>query len=390
MILNRVIKMISLLIGCLFVVTAVLQVARAQQFVWSTWEARAVPHLGPAATAGVLIYLHGRGDIDVANGAIPGIFVEMARSAEWDILRINRLPYVDVVSEDDRQVSFLADEAARARRSGYRRIIVAGASRGGWLALSASRLVDVDGVIGLAPGTLGRSPDELRWQRDELARRLSDVKASRIAAFFFEGDSLEDLPGGRADAMRSALRNTSAAYMLVDKPPDLSGHSAAGSGLFTRRYRDCLVAFMSAADIRSGPTNCRTTGGYASGSDIVFPVRQVDSTSVDRGRFASYAGRWEGDDSSGAYVILQSVEATADRITFLFGQSLPPDWHRPPLVKECAFAADADGETISCALFADFMVLTVRKLTADEIELRASYPSTKNSPGRMILHRRAP
>jgi pimeloyl-ACP methyl ester carboxylesterase len=377
------------ILRALFVLFAILSVGntlRGQQFVWSEWETSAIAKGGPKVSEGLLIYLHGRGAPDVDKLPVLEIFVAMAKLANWDILKINRMPYVDVKSEDDHLLSFVALEVARARQDGYRRVVVAGGSRGGWLALLSATLDGVDGVIGLAPGTIGLEEASLEWQRDELVRRLSQAKASRVAMFLFEGDPREKVP--RGNATRQALQGTQAAFIVVDRPPDLEGHSAGASGRFTRRYRDCLLQFMRADDVRPGEVQCPTDRGYAVGSDIGLPAGNPSvkaSTSANEA-FAPYVGRWQGDDIFGAYMIMEVTEIQAEQVVVLVGQSPEPGNRRSkPWFRELTFKFDETGERLRCNPWPSQLVfLSLRSPTELDVEVS----SESGKPSRRITLRR--
>jgi dienelactone hydrolase len=299
--------------------------ARSISPAWSEWETSAVEKRGPERAAGLLLYFHGSGAPDMFRGPIPLIFIEMAKAATWDILRINRLSDEDVEAADDDLLSFVAIRIAQARQQGYKRIIVAGYSRGGWLALLAATL-PVDAAIGLAPGTGPHTIPELERTRDLLAQTLAGARAKRVAAFFFEGDPVEDLSERRATAVRRGLQNSQSTFMVVDRPPDLHGHLAGVTGRFARRYRDCLLQLVQDADQPAGEVQCSCTSGYAIGSDIGFPASNpVLKLPADvNPAFFPYLGRWEGDDETGTYVIMESVRAGPTHISFRAGLSPPP------------------------------------------------------------------
>jgi len=263
------------------------------QFIWTAWENAAVAKRGPDVSEGLLLYFHGFDPSGADGERIEEIFIQMARLARWDILRINRVPFVDEASQDEELLRYVDQQVVKARNEGYRRIIAAGSSRGGWLALSAASLDGVDGAIGLAPGTDDFTPELLEWQRAELARRLGRARAKRIAVAFFEGDELENTKEPRALAVRPALASTFAAFMIIDRPAGLLGHAAPVSGRFIRRYRDCLLDLMRAIDPRPGETECSQTEGYAVGSDIGFrDFAQL--TSSPGNPFSPYLARWQG------------------------------------------------------------------------------------------------
>lgn len=320
---------------------------RAQNFnfVWAEWGTTALEKRGPDVADGLLIYFHGAGIAGADKLPIPSIFVEMAKVATWDILRINRLPIADLASQDDEILQFTAEQVTRARRDGYKRIFIAGHSRGGWLALSAASLENVDGVVGLAPGTSTLETEVLERYRDLLARRLSASKVRRIAAFFFEGDPRENTRPSRADVIRNALRNTRSAFMIVDRPPDLHGHSAGSTGRFVRRYRDCLLEFLRARDEPAGEAQCLQSSGYAVGSDIGFPaVSNPTKFLPDANKvFDSYVGRWQGEDEAGGYIVMESTEVGPKHIVFRFGYSPSPGGKGPkPWTREFSFQINED------------------------------------------------
>ena len=341
-------------------------IGHAQQFVWAAWETTAVPKRGPQSANALLVYFHGRGDIAVGKEPIPDFFVDMARRADWDILRINRLPYVDRDSEDDHLLAFIAQQIDHARRDGYRQIFVGGGSRGGWLSLLSATLDNVDGAVALAPGTTGRP--RLEWQRDALAERLSVAKARRIAVFFFEGDPLEEVE--RGPATRRALRSSGTSFMVVDHPADLSGHGAAAQGRFTRRYRDCVLQFLRAAEMPRGEISCDTGSGYAVGAEIGFPAsaRLPDLAAPANPAFRPYIGRWQGDSPTGAYMIMEAVEVRADGIVFSIGRSPMPLSAERPRHGNLTFQVDEAGQRLVCVASCGAHPLQVRLMSPTELQ----------------------
>jgi hypothetical protein len=293
--------------------------------VWSEWEFSAVPKRGPAGAKALFIYLHAK-SVDALSVPIAILFTEMARIAQWDILRINWYLPADDEKLDAIILKRLSDEITSARNAGYKRIVVGGVSRGGWLALSAAALPGIDVVIGLAPGTTILKRPELERTRDLLAQRLAHAKAKRVAAFFFDGDPREAVEERRAVVIRRALQRTRSAYMIVDRPPDLYAHVAAGSGRFVRRYRDCLLQFAQGDDETAGEVHCPPASGYAIGADIGLPASDGpgELPSDASPAIAPYWGRWEGDDDLGTYVSMEAIDAREKVIVFRTGYSNTP------------------------------------------------------------------
>lgn len=328
--------------------------------------------------------------MDVAKAPIMNFFADMARAANWDILRINRLAYVDVDSEDDNQLRFIAEQVDKARREGYRRVLLGGHLRGAWLALSGAAIAGVDGVIALTPATRDFSTQALEWQRDELAQRLAMAKTRRVAVFFFRNDPNENIPGGRAEATRRALERAGSEAMVVDQPPDLEGNEAPWHGRFVRRYRECVMHFIRGESVNGRRTECPTDSGYAVGADIGFPARRA---SLDEGlakdtRFAAYSGRWQGDSDGGDYVILEPIKVSADELVVRLGLSPQPGQPRlRPWVRELSFRADEAGRELSCRFPGTTGKIVARLKSATEIDLEI--PDMPGKPQTFVLRRQA-
>jgi hypothetical protein len=225
---------------CLACLTIAGSKAGWAQFVTADWEEREVPRRGPRLASGLLIYLPPQINMETSKTPVAEFFLALARSGNWDILRINRANLVDDEAEDDNQLRFIGEQIAGARIAGYRQIVVGGHMRGAWLALSAAKFEGIDAAIGFTPATKGL--DELEWQRDELAARLSVAKAKRIAVFFFAVDVNETVP--RADATRRALERSGASFRVVDRPSGWKGNMAPWQKAFVRKYQHCVLRFL--------------------------------------------------------------------------------------------------------------------------------------------------
>lgn len=299
---------------------------RAQNFstVWSEWETATVVRNGPSEAQGLLIYFHGRGPVDVAKLPVLPLFVEMARIAKWDVLKIKRLPFADGEEEAEDILQIVFDRITAARREGYKKVILAGVSRGGWIALMGATLPGVDAVIGLAPGTTSYQKTDLERASSLLASKLAAAKARRIAIFFFEGD--HGANDAQAAVIRRGLQDSGSTFLLGDRPPDLHGHSAMGTGRFFRRYRDCLLQFVQVSVEPGGEFQCPPSGGYAAGEEIGFPQSDapLEPSVHAEPRLLPYWGRWEGDDEWGTYYIMEAVHVGARSMTFRIGYSMPP------------------------------------------------------------------
>jgi pimeloyl-ACP methyl ester carboxylesterase len=352
---------------------------------------------GPQSAAGLLLYFHGNaGREDATKDPLPLIFTEMAKAATWDVVKINRRPPVDVESEDDHVLQVVAERIALARQDGYKRIIVGGASRGGWLALLAATLPGVDVAVGLAPGTTSYEPEVIRRTLGVLAQKLAAARAKRIAAFFFEGDPLEDLDERRAAVLRQALQGKGPAFMLVDRPADLAGHAGGATGRFVRRYRDCLLRFIQNDGEPPGEVQCSTSSGYAIGSEIRFPASDSSFRTMPADgdpAFAPFWGRWEGDDEHGDYLIMEAGAASPKRIDFEMGFSDGPEKPiRRRGTADVPFEYDRACKCLYYELPARDGLIVIRVRSATELEYEYQSGELKQpaaSISHIVLHKRS-
>ncbi len=208
---------------------------------------------GPQNARGVLVYGHGkgeRGNMDDSRGAQPQSWTRHFNNAGYDVWRFDRHPNSD---ETVRAARWLRSDLAELRRRGYRHVIVAGQSRGGW---NAMMMVDQPGladvVIAIAAAAHGRGADARNNPQDqqigEITSILSGAQAApgvRFAAANFRNDPYDAEPEKRAALLRQ-YGPRFAGFLLIDRPEGLDGHSAGASLAFNDRYGACLLRFATA------------------------------------------------------------------------------------------------------------------------------------------------
>jgi alpha-beta hydrolase superfamily lysophospholipase len=226
----------------------------------SSWNHETLPDhrflwWGPERAAGVVVWAHGRAARGAdSRGNQPQSWTRGFNNAGYDVWRFDRHPNSDDTS---RAAGWLRDDLAELRRRGYRRIVMAGQSRGGWntlMALDTPGLVDV--AVAIAPAAHGEtgSPNHAR-QLDDL-RAISAAAAGvgqvRLAVANFRDDPFDAAPDGRAELF-NALGARAAAFLFLDRPEGLPGHGAGASTAFSDRYGGCLLRFATASD---PPSRC--------------------------------------------------------------------------------------------------------------------------------------
>jgi alpha-beta hydrolase superfamily lysophospholipase len=201
---------------------------------------------GPEQAAGVVVWAHGRGPGGAdSRGLQPQSWVRHLNNAGFDVWRFDRHPNAD---DALRAAGWLRADLAELRRRGYRRVVVAGQSRGGWnslMVLDTPGLVDA--AIAIAPaahGDLG-SPNHLR-QLDDLRAIVAAAQAgsARVAVANFRDDPYDAEPEARGALFRQ-LGTRAGGFLFLDRPEGLSGHGAGASTAFNERFGACLLRFVS-------------------------------------------------------------------------------------------------------------------------------------------------
>ena len=200
---------------------------------------------GPAQAAGVVVWAHGGGGYDDSRGGEPAPAMRPFNNAGFDIVRYDRAPLVD---NPVRAAGWLREELPVLRASGYRRVIVAGESRGGWTALQmldTAGLADV--VIAFSPAAhgSGASPN-LTAQVDDLRRMMGEAEPARTRVAMVQ--FAHDMSAGDMDrraALLTGLRTKEAAVLVVDRPDGFTGHFGWKSYEFGRRFGACLLHFAT-------------------------------------------------------------------------------------------------------------------------------------------------
>jgi hypothetical protein len=207
---------------------------------------------GPEAARGVLVFAHGRDGGTDLRGNQPQSWTRRFNNAGYDVWRFDRAPPTDSML---RASGWLAADLAGLRGFGYRRVIVAGQSRGGWNALMMLErpgLADV--VIAIAPAAHGLAGSEAFARQVEDLRALAGrvaAREARVIVASFRDDPYDADPEARA-AILAGLAGRVGALLHLDRPERLSGHGAGATIAFNDRFGGCLLRFATA----SAPAPC--------------------------------------------------------------------------------------------------------------------------------------
>jgi dienelactone hydrolase len=227
-------------------------------------------NLGPAEAVGAVIWSHGRSaDTEDSTAPTPP-YLAILRQGGWDTFRFNRMRAADTFANSTRS---LLDEVHRLRQRGYRQVALAGQSFGAFLSLMAADSSDeVDAVIATAPaayGSFSQAANSWRNNATRLYPLLEQVRHARIMLFYFNSDDFD--PGGRGEQSRLILRRRQLPFVIVDRPPKLTSHWAAGTADFAGLYGNCILGFIDSVRVNDG-AECRG-GSFWAGDTTTNPLR---------------------------------------------------------------------------------------------------------------------
>jgi len=207
---------------------------------------------GPQAAEGVVVFSHGYGGalVDPARRVLPGI-TALLNDAGFDVMYFDRDPAEDNVGT---ALPALARSLPMLRQAGYRRIVLAGQSRGAWQSImaAAERPELVHAVIALAPAAHGEAsgPNNLAVALDDFRRLLAGLPATgpRLGVAVFDRDPFDPDPAARAAMVAEAAALRRAPTLAVFPEPPVTGHGGGNDWRFTRGYAPCLLTLVTAPE----------------------------------------------------------------------------------------------------------------------------------------------
>jgi pimeloyl-ACP methyl ester carboxylesterase len=224
------------------------------------WIERAfcdLPVHGPERANGVVIWNHGiHGSLQSWMAPAPPAF-RLLQARGWDVIMVKRHHLAETMAGDRlyRVVQRTLQEVATARKQGYRKIVLAGQSFGGYVSLEAVDTVsDIDAVVAFAPGVRSATADG-RLDASITDRILGRAKVGRMALVFPKDDAVFGYTV-RGESAQSILSRRTVPYLLLDETSGISGHGGAVTGRFALRYGLCLADFLATPDLAAGRFTC--------------------------------------------------------------------------------------------------------------------------------------
>src|SRR5437763_5883252 len=232
------------------------------------------PAFGSTKAKGAVVWSHGR-SINTEDSESPTpAYLSALREDGWDVMRFDRLSRGDTLTDSTKR---LTEYTAQLKHNGYKQVLLAGQSFGAFLSLmAADASSEVDAVIATAPAAYGSFDDfydSWRLNATKLYPLIEGVKRARVMVFYFHGDDFD--PGGRGERSRAILSERGVGYSIVDQPAYLSGHWASSTGLFLRRYGNCIRDFAN-NDKLTGELACEPRWGTTPSAEMKLPPELAD------------------------------------------------------------------------------------------------------------------
>lgn len=222
------------------------------------WLERAfcdLPANGPARALGVVVWNHGiHGTTQSWMAPAPPVLRLLQRRG-WDVIMLKRHHAAETENVLYRTVQRTLQEAAALKRAGYRKVVLAGQSFGGYVTLEAiDSSPDIDAAVALAPGvrSLGVTG---RLDASITDRILQRASIGRLALVFPKNDAMfGNLE--RGESAEQILSRRAIPYLLLDERSGVTGHGGAVTGRFALRYGGCLADFLTDPSPRAGRFTC--------------------------------------------------------------------------------------------------------------------------------------
>jgi pimeloyl-ACP methyl ester carboxylesterase len=289
------------------------------------WLERAfcdLPTAGAEHASGVVIWNHGISGTTQAWMAPAPPVVRLLQARGWDVIMLKRHHAAETENVLYRTVQRTLQEAAALRKAGYRKVVLAGQSFGGYVSLEAiDTSPDIDAAIAFAPGVRSQAATG-RLDSSIIERILQRAKVGRLALVFPKDDALFGYQerGQRADTI---LSRRTIPYLLVDETSDVRGHGGAVTGRFALRYGACLSEFLAAASLPAGRFTCRPAADdWPLVRELLFPTSGqrpsfiTDASALSEPLRALTGPRWALLEDT--LVLVAPMAAEAGRVRLLY------------------------------------------------------------------------
>ena len=199
------------------------------------------PYSGPAKARGVLVWVPGTYGKDQDGPPAPPDFVRREAAAGMDVWCFDRDRGDDPL---DRGAETLAREVQGLRDRGYRRVIIAGHSRGGWIALTALA------HPGLAEAVVAFDPAAHSTREERKAQAMADWdtlwnaavnRGTHVVLVQLLDDPWDPDPARRLAIARARFGDN---LLSIFQPPEPKGHGGVYEPSFDEQFGARIAGFL--------------------------------------------------------------------------------------------------------------------------------------------------
>ncbi|HEY3067465.1 MAG TPA: alpha/beta hydrolase [Methylomirabilota bacterium] len=271
---------------------------------------------GPERAQGIIIWNHGiNATTEQWRAPTPPAF-RLLQARGWDvvILKRNNLGDANVDVALARTVERTLEEARLQRERGYRRVVLAGQSFGGYVTLeAASRSADIFAAVAMAPGVRPIGANG-RLDTSVTERSLRRLKVERVGVIFPKDDALFGNVT-RGESANHILAGRRVPYLLLDETSGLTGHAGGIGGRFALMYGLCLNEFLTAPTLPGTRFTCPPAEDWDAARELLMPNAAATGVVEDPGSVSgglgAFTGRWYGllEDTIVFFGLLESGNA---------------------------------------------------------------------------------
>jgi pimeloyl-ACP methyl ester carboxylesterase len=337
------------------------------RFYWLEHGFCDMPRHGPERARGLVLWNHGIAGTMVQHQAPPALAIRLLQARGWDVIKLNRHNLGEDAGSYRRAEERVLEEIRAPRAKGYRKIVLAGQSFGGRVALElGTQTADVFATITMAPGmetTVGNSRSQAPTDH-----RLRLAKTERVAVVFPGQDDLFGHPE-RGKTAGPILAQRGRPYLMLDETAGLRGHGGGTGGNFAFRYGLCLEEFVSAESVPAGRFPCRPSDGRDVARELLPPVP----------RYLKVSTQWYGllGETIVSWALVQTERPTP---------SILYTWATSSSRGGGVYPATANGAEIT-AVLPNQSVLTVKPI--DDRRLDATWTPRAGTTSNFSMHSRA-
>jgi pimeloyl-ACP methyl ester carboxylesterase len=209
---------------------------------------------GPQSARGALVWLAGSYDTDTEPVPPEQPWVARVAGRGYDIWRFDRTPGRDpLIPGGEALIAGLE----RLHDAGYRHVVVAGHSRGAFIALAALAHPDlVEAVAVIDPAAHGPRPERTARALADFGDRLDAARGPMRFAFVqLRDDPFALGPDARVALVHKAAERAGLSLLLIDRPPEPAGHVGGFEPAFDALFGECLARFTMGD---ATPDGCRS------------------------------------------------------------------------------------------------------------------------------------